>query len=92
MHVGHFRGALICKGEARKKKKKGDKEVKRLKEEDSFTDTSEAEGLGRIVELVAAASDTSGSSTQKQPGDVRVHVSVRPRQGGQGGVKSVVDS
>jgi hypothetical protein len=83
--TGHFRGAPVCKGEARasgekgkKKKKKGEKEGKRLKEEDSSTDTSEAEGLGRIVEVVAAASDTSVSNTHRQSGDVKVHVSVRP--------------
>ena len=66
--TGHFRGAPVCKGEAsasgekvkKKKKKKKGKEVKRLKEEDSATDTSETEGLGRIVEVIAAASDSRG--------------------------------
>ena len=87
---GHFRGAPACKGEARaggekakKKKKRPDKTVKRLKDADSSTETSEAEELGRIVEMVAAATDTTVSNPQKKSGDVKVHVSVRPRQGGE---------
>ena len=53
-----------------------------MKEEDSSTDTSEAEGLGRFVEVVAALSDTSVSSTQRQSGNIKIHVSVPPRQEG----------
>ena len=62
----------MCKGEARagvekaKKKKKPDKTVKRLKDADSSTETSEAEELGRIVEKVAAATDTTVSNPHKK--------------------------
>ena len=79
----------MCKGEASttgekgkvKKKKKVANRVRRLKDEDSSTNTSEAEHLDRIVECVAAASETARSETQSQSGDVKVLVSVRPRQG-----------
>ena len=45
---------------------------------DCSTETSEAEELGRIVEIVAAATDTTVSNPQKKSGDVKVHVSVHP--------------
>ena len=44
----------------RKSRRRKRRVIKRSR--DSSTDTSEAKGLGRIVEVVAAASDTSVSS------------------------------
>ena len=66
----------MCKEEASttgekgkgKKKKKVEKPVRRLKDEDSSTYTSEAQPLGRIVESVAAAFETAISETQSQSG------------------------
>ena len=95
--IGHFRRAPVCKGEASttgekgkvKKKTKVEKPVRRLKDEDSSTDTSEAEHLGRIVESVA--SETARSETQSQSGDVKVLVSVRTQAGWRKD-RSMVDS
>ena len=64
-----------------------------MKEKDSSTDTSEAESLEGFVEVVAALSDTSVSSTQRQSGNIKIHVSVPPRQeGGKTGVWKAADS
>ena len=53
-----------------------------MKEEDSSTDTSDAEGLGRIVEDVAVSTIIGREADQEQTSEAKVHVSVRPRQGG----------
>jgi hypothetical protein len=77
--VGHQCARESSGEKGKKKKNKYKRTVKRLKDEDSSTDTSEAEGLDRIVEMVTAASDTEISEAQNQCGDVKVHVFVRTR-------------
>ena len=77
---GHFKGAKVCKGTKSKgDKPKGDKKGQRVSkvEEESSTDTSEAEGLGRIVQVAATKGQLNTDTT-----DFRAQVSIRPRQGG----------
>ena len=72
---GHFKGAKVCKGA----KLKGDKKGQRVSkvEEESSTDTSDAEGLGRIVQVAATKGQLNTDTA-----DFRAQVSIRPRQGG----------
>ena len=73
MVVGHFKGAKVCKGPKPKGGKKG-QQVSKV-EDESSTDISEAEGLGRIVQVASAQGGQDHS-------DFRAQVSVRPRLGG----------
>ena len=69
------------------KKKPKKKYVKRVEESDESTETSDAESINRVVEIVGASKDSTTDPTSQY------HVSIRPKQGNvKIGVKWTADS